>query len=55
MPLNLRREELAVRELVKIMAKGKNEEIAKCFETWKYQTEEIPEKILSPFNKALVQ
>ena len=55
MPLDLRREELAVRELVKTMAKDKNEEIAKCFETWKYQTEEIPEKILSPFNKALMQ
>ena len=36
----------------KIMAKDKNEEIAKCFETWTYQTEEMPEKILSPFNKA---
>ena len=37
MPLDLRREELAVRELVKIMAKDKNEEVAKCFETWKYR------------------
>ena len=45
MPLDLRRDELAVRELVKIMAKDKNEEVAKCFETWKYQTGEIPEKI----------
>ena len=32
MPLDLRREELAVRELVKIMAKDKNEKVAKCFE-----------------------
>ena len=52
MQLDLSREELAVSELVKIMAKDKNEEIAKCFETWTYQTEEMPEKILSPFNKA---
>ena len=38
MPLDLRREELAVRELTKILSKDKNEEIAKCFETWKYRT-----------------
>ena len=55
MPLDLRREELTVRELVKIMAKDKNEEIAKCFDTWKYQMEESTEKFLAPFNKALMQ
>ena len=55
MPLDLRREELAVRELVKIMAKDQNEEIAKCFDAWKYQMEESTEKFLSPFNKAFMQ
>ena len=55
MPLDLRREELVVRELTKILSKDKNEEIRKCFETWKYRTEERPEKILSPFNKAFMQ
>ena len=55
MPLHLRREELAVRELVKIMVKYKNEEIAKCFDTWKYQMEESTEKFLSPINKAVMQ
>ena len=55
MPLDLRREELAVRELTKILSKDKNDEIRKCFETWKYRTEERPEKILSPFNKAFMQ
>ena len=37
------------------MAKDKNEEIAKCFDAWKYQMEESTEKFLSPFNKALMQ
>ena len=55
MPLDLRREELAVRELVKIMAKDQTEEIAKCFDAWKYQMEESTEKCLSPFNKAFMQ
>ena len=55
MPLGLRREELAVRELTKILSKDKNDELRKCFETWKYRTEERPEKILSPFNKAFMQ
>ena len=55
MPLDLRREELAVRELKKILSNDKNEEIAKCFETWKYRTEEKSETFLSPFNKAFMQ
>ena len=53
--LDLRREELAIRELTKILSKDKNEEIAKCFETWKYRTEEKSETALSPFNKAFMQ
>ena len=32
--LDFRREELAIRDLVKIMKKDKNEEIAKCFDTY---------------------
>ena len=37
------------------MAKDQNEEIAKCFDAWKYQMEESTEKFLSPFNKAFMQ
>ena len=37
------------------MAKDSNKKNAKCFEAWIYETEEIPENILSPFNKALLQ
>ena len=55
MPLDLRREELAVRKNTKILSKDKNDEIRKCFETWKYRTEERPGKILPPFNKAFMQ
>ena len=40
MPLDLRREELAVREIVKIMSKNKNEEIVKCLNAFKNKTED---------------
>ena len=43
MPLDLRREELAVREIVKIMSKNKNEEIVKCLNAFKNKTEDKQE------------
>ena len=53
MPLDLRREELVVRELIKIMMKDKKEDTAKCFDTWKYQIEESTEKVCLPLTRPL--
>ena len=54
-PLDLRREDLAVRELTKIMAKENNQKIAECFQNWQVKIEEQHEKYLSPFGMAFMQ
>lgn len=54
-PLDLRREELAVRELTKTMAKDRNQKIAECFENWKVKIETCHEKYISPFGMAYMQ
>ena len=54
-PLELRREDMAVREVTKIMAKVNGQKIAECFQTWKATTEEAQEKIMSPFVMAYMQ
>ena len=38
-PLILRREDLAVREITKIMAKDNGQKIAECFQIWKAKTD----------------
>ena len=48
-PLDLRREDLAVREITMIMAKDNGQKISECFQTWKAKTKEDQEKIMSPF------
>ena len=53
-PLDLRREDLAVREITKIMAKDNGQKIAECFKTWKDKTE-AQVKIMSPFRMAYMQ
>ena len=51
-PLDLRHEDLAVRQLTKIMAKENNQKIAECFQNWQVKTEEHHEKYSSPFGMA---
>lgn len=53
--LDLGQEELALREMTKIMSKDKNRKIAECFENWKVRIEEHHEKFLSPFGMAYMQ
>ena len=55
LPLDLRREDLAVTEITKIMAKDNGQKIAECFQTWKAMIEEAQERILSPFRMAYMQ
>ncbi|MEW8548209.1 MAG: reverse transcriptase domain-containing protein [Candidatus Thiodiazotropha sp.] len=55
LPLDLRREDLAVREVTKIIAKDKRQKVAECFDIWKNEVEGKPEKIVSPFGKAYMQ
>ncbi|MCG7878799.1 MAG: reverse transcriptase domain-containing protein [Candidatus Thiodiazotropha endolucinida] len=54
-PLDLRREDLAVRELTKIIAKDSGQKIVECFKTWKAKAGEAQEKIMSPFGMAYMQ
>ena len=54
-PLDLRREDLAVRELTKIMAKENNQKVKVCFQYWQVKIEEQHEKYLSPFGMAFMQ
>ena len=54
-PLDLRREDLAVRELTKIMAKENNQKVAECFQNWQVKIEEQHEKYLSTFGMAFMQ
>ena len=54
-PLDLRREDLAVRELTKIMAKENNQKVAECFQNWQVKIEEQHEKYLSPIGTAFMQ
>ena len=49
------REDLAVREITKIMAKDNGQKIAERFQTWKAKKEEAREKIMSPFGMAYMQ
>ena len=40
-PVDLRREDLAVRKLTKIMANEKNQKVAECFQTWTVKMKNI--------------
>ena len=53
--MDLRREDLAMRELTKIMAKENNQKVAECFQNWQVKIEEQHEKYLSPFGMAFMQ
>ena len=46
MPLILRREDLAIREIKKTMAKGNGQKIAECFQSWKAKTDVAQENML---------
>ena len=43
-PLDLRREDMAVRELTQIMGKENNQKVAECFQNWQVKIEEQHEK-----------
>ena len=53
LPLSLRREELAIRELGKIMAKDNTQKIKSTFEDWRENAGR--EKFISPFGKMFMQ
>ena len=56
LPLDLRIEELAVRECTKIMAKSNTEPIKQCFLSCQASVEELPrEKVTTPMGKMLQQ
>ena len=56
LPLDLRREELAIRECTKIMAKSNTEPIKQCFLSCQASVEELPrEKVTTPMGKMLQQ
>ena len=56
LPLDLRREELAIRECTKIMAKSNLESIKQCFLSCQASVEELPrEKDTTPMGKMLQQ
>ena len=40
-PVNLRRDDLAVRKLTKIMANEKYQKVAECFQNWKVKMKNI--------------
>ena len=52
---DLRREDLAVRELTKIMAKENTQKVAECFQNCQVKIEEQREKYLSPLGMAFMQ
>ena len=55
-PLDLRREELAIRECTKIMAKSNTEPSKQCFLSCQASVEELPrEKVTTPMGKMLQQ
>ena len=51
LPLDLRREELAVREFGKICAKRDNQPIKKTLKDWEESQEDATERYISPFGK----
>jgi ribonuclease HI len=53
LPLALRREELAIREVAKIMAMENNEPLRRLWVSW--EDGDRAERVLSPFGKGLVQ
>ena len=55
LPLDLRREELAVREFGKICAKQDSQPIKQALLEWKETQEETSERYISPFGKMAVQ
>ena len=55
LPIDLRREELAVREMAKILAKDDEMLIKKAFNTWRDNNEEKPDRYLSPFGQMWIQ
>ena len=55
LPLDLRREELAVREFGKICAKRDTQPIKKALKEWEEAREETTEKYISPFGMMNIQ
>ena len=55
LPLDLRREELAVREFGKICAKRDTQPIKKALKEWEEAREETTEKYISPFGMMTIQ